>query len=257
MKNKKWKTIASELERGILSYRFFICLIGCAVMVVFGSWDKFFLTPEAVANGLASGYHLSMIINVLKSETTVFIIPILSTLPYSGNFLEEYKSRFDRFLMLRTSRKSYVISKVLTAGLSGGIGIFLGIWMITGILSLAFWPMEAIDAKESGKLLAELLRYSLVVSLMGNLWGSVGALSGVLYGNAYMAYGGPFLLNYLLIILFTRYFPKLYVLNPREWLLQEHYASANPYVIVILLLELCSITQLLEGIAIWKKIKQS
>ncbi len=256
MKNKKWKTFVSELERGILSYRFFVCLIGCAIMVVFGSWDKFFLTKEVIEDGLAPGYHLSMVINVLKSETTVFIIPVLSTLPYSGNFLEEYRSRFDRFLMLRTSRKSYVISKVLVTGLSGGIGIFLGICMITGMLSLVFWPMEAIDAEETGKLLAELFRSSFLVSLMGNLWGSTGALLGILYRNAYMAYGGPFLVNYLLIILFNRYLPKLYVLNPREWLLQEHYASANPYVIVILLIELCIITQLLEGIAIWKRIKQ-
>ena len=257
MKNKKWKTIASELERGIISYRFFICLVGCGIMIVFGSWDKFFLTKEVVENGLAPGYHLTMIINVLKSETTVFIIPVLSTLPYSGNFLEEYKSRFDRFLIIRTDRKRYVISKVLTTGLSGGIGIFFGICLITGILTLIFNPMETMDAKETGKLLAQLLRYSLIVSFIGNLWGSLGALLGILYRNAYMAYGGPFLVNYLLIILFTRYFPKLYVLNPREWLLQEHYASSNPYVIIILLTELCIIIQLLEGIAIWKRIKQS
>jgi hypothetical protein len=257
MDNRKWRTITSELERGIISYRFLICLIGCAVLVVLGSWEKFFLTKDVIADGLAPGYHLSMVLNVLKSEMTVFVIPILSTLPYGGDFLEEYKSGFDRFLMLRTSRKKYVISKVLTTGLSGSIGIFSGICMITGLLTLVFKPMEVIDAKETGRLLTEILRYSLIASLLGNLWGSMGALLGVLYRNAYMAYGGPFLVNYLLIILFTRYFPKLYVLNPREWLLQEHYGSPDPYVIVILLTEICIIIQLLEGIAIWKRIKQS
>ena len=256
MKNRKWKTIISELDRGFISYRFLICLIGCVIMVVLGSWDKFFLTEESRRNGLAAGYHLTMVLKVLKSETTVFVIPILSTLPCGGNFLEEYKSRFDRFILIRTSRRQYVISKVITTGISGSIGIFLGIGMITGILMLVFKPMEAMDAKETGKLLAQVLRYSLIVSLMGNLWGSLGALLGISFRNVYLAYGGPFLVNYLLIILFNRYFPKLFVLNPREWLLHEHYASDNPYVIIILLFEICIITQMLEGIAIWKRIKQ-
>ncbi len=257
MKNRKRNMIFSELERGIISHRFLICVIGCATMVILGSWDKFFLKKEVIASGLSAGYHITMVCNVLKSETAVFVIPILSTLPYSGNFLEEYKSRFERLLLIRTDRKSYVISKILTTGLSSSMGILLGIGLILGALALVFRPMEVIDAKESGKLYMELFQYSLIVSLMGNLWGGLGALLGILYRNAYLAYGGPFLVNYLLIILFTRYFPKLYVLNPREWLLQEHYASTNPYVIIILLMELCMIAQLLEGIAIWKRIRQS
>ncbi|MDF2943823.1 MAG: hypothetical protein K0S01_2681 [Herbinix sp.] len=257
MKMINRKIISSELERGIISNRFLICLLGSIIMVILGTWDKFFLTKEMKETGLAAGYHYSMVLQALKSETAIFIIPILSTLSYSGNFLEEYKSRFDKLLLMRTDRKNYVISKVLTTGLSSGLGILLGTVIITGLLSLVFRPMEAKDVVESAELFTSVCQYIVIISLMGNLWGSLGALLGVWYRNAYMAYGGPFLVNYILIIIFTRYAPNIYVLNPREWLLQEHYDAADPLGIIVLILEISIIIQLLEGVAIWKKIKQS
>jgi len=249
------KVLNSELERGITSYRFLICFFGCVIMITLGGWDQLFITDSMRESGLTSGYHLSMVLQALKSETTIFILPIISTLPYSGNFLEEYKTRFDRLLLIRSNKKDYVISKVLTTGLSSGLGILLGIIVITGILTLVLQPMELKDAKVTGRLIASLVQYSMITALLGNLWGSLGALLGAWYRNAYMAYGGPFLINYILIIIFTRYAPEIYVLNPREWLLREHYNIANPVGIIIFLLEICIIIQLLEGISIWNKIK--
>jgi len=251
------KILSSELERGIISYRFLICFFGSAIMVLLGGWNHLFITDKMIESGLSPGYHLSMVLQALKSETTIFILPILSTLPYSGNFLEEYKSRFDKLLLIRCDKKDYVISKVLITGLSSGLGILLGIMMITGVLTLIFQPMELKDAKATGELFASFVQYSMITALLGNLWGSLGALLGVWYCNAYMAYGGPFLINYILIIIFTRYAPMIYVLNPREWLLREHYDIANPVGILLFLTEICIIIQLLEGIVIWNKIKQS
>lgn len=251
------KILISELERGIISYRFLICLLGSVIMVILGGWDQLFITEEMKESGLAAGYHTSMVLQALKSETTIFMLPILGTLSYSGNFLEEYKTRFDKLLLIRCDKKDYVVSKVLTTGLSSGLGILLGIMMITGLLTLIFQPMEAKDAKASVELFVSLVQYSMIIALLGNLWGSLGALLGVWYRNVFMAYGGPFLVNYVLIIIFTRYATKIYVLNPREWLLREHYGAANPVAIIVLLLEICIIIQLLEGISIWNKIKQS
>lgn len=112
------KVLSSELERGIISYRFLICFFGCAIMVILGGWDQLFITDKMRESGLSSGYHLSMVLQALKSETTIFLLPIISTLPYSGKFLEEYKARFDKLLLIRSDKKDYVILKVLTTGLS-------------------------------------------------------------------------------------------------------------------------------------------
>jgi hypothetical protein len=257
MRGFKNKPLGSELERGIISLRFFLCLTGTAVMVILGAWGKLFLTEEVKETGLAAGYHLTVVISALKSETAVFMIPIISTLPFSGSFLEEHRSRFERLLLIRSGRKRYVIGKILITGISGSLGILAGILLVTGIFSVIYGSMEAADAKASSDLLMELLKYCTVTALLGNLWSSLGALLGIVYRNFYMAYGGPFLINYFLIIIFSRYVPSIYVLNPREWLMQEHYPSDNPLGIILFLAEICIILQLLEGMAILNRIRET
>ncbi len=254
MKIKFKKIFGADFERGLISYRFLICICGTALMVVFGTWDQLFPSADALKTGLAAGYHLSMVNKSLKSEAAVFIIPILSTLPLSGIFLEEHKSRFEKLFITRCSRKSYVFSKVLATALCGGLGILFGLLLITGVLTLIYRPMEIGNAKETTKLLLTLLQYAITAALMGVLWASLGAFLGVINMNSYMAYGGPFITSYLLIILSTRYFQQIYVLNPREWMLREHYPAGNPWGIIALLLEVCIIIMLMEGIAIWKKV---
>ena len=46
----------------------------------------------------------------------------------------------------------------------------------------------------------------------------LGMTFAALTDSKYMAYASPFVLFYLLIILYERYFDKLFVLYPREWL---------------------------------------
>ncbi|MDF2542861.1 MAG: hypothetical protein K0S47_2579 [Herbinix sp.] len=247
--------IRSELERGIMSYRFFLCILGAIVIVVLGAWDGLFLSEDALKTSLQEGYHLSLLKKALQGESIVFALPLLSTIPYSGMFLEEYQSRFQRIHVTRSTRMNYVASKVITTGVCGGFGVFTGILFITGILKLVYQPLESKATEASTLLFYQVFSLALIVSLMGALWASLGAFLGVVCSSTYMTYGGPFLTSYLCIILTTRYLKGLFVLNPREWLLQDHYAGANSIGIIVFLLILYTIVQLLEGIAIWKKIE--
>ena len=52
----------------------------------------------------------------------------------------------------------------------------------------------------------------------GAFWSLTGMTFAALTDSKYMAYASPFVLFYLLIILYERYFDKLFVLYPREWL---------------------------------------
>ncbi|MDF2538531.1 MAG: hypothetical protein K0S76_1552 [Herbinix sp.] len=255
MKNNFLKNLSSDFERGFSSFGILISMFGTILVIILGAWDKLAITDEMRSAGIAAGYHFSMVLESLKSEAANIAIPILSTLPLSGMFLEEYRSRFNKICLIRTSRKNYVISKVIATGICGGAGILFGLIIITGIFALIYSPMELKAAEETGKLFIQFVQSAFLSSMLGILFASLGALLGTAQMSTYMAYGGPFLINYLLIILITRYFPNIYVLNPKEWMLHEHYFSDNPTVIFLLLLELCMIIMLLEGIAIWKKIE--
>ena len=52
----------------------------------------------------------------------------------------------------------------------------------------------------------------------GAFWASIGMLFSNLTMSRYMAYASPFVIYYVLIILYERYFPVVYVLYPKEWL---------------------------------------
>lgn len=249
------KLIGSDLERGFLSCRFLVCVLGTALIVVIGAWDKFNITQEMRETGITAGYHFQLVLSALKSEAAAIAIPVLSTLPLSGVYLEEHRTRFEKLYLPRCSRLSYVISKVLATALCGGAGILSGIILITGLLALVFSPMELSSAGAAWELFVQLLKTAFIAALLGMLWASLGAFLGIVNLNFYMAYGGPFIVNYLLIILFSRYFSGIYTLNPKEWMLLQNYHSDNPAGLLFLLFELCIIVMLLEGIAIWKKIE--
>ena len=52
----------------------------------------------------------------------------------------------------------------------------------------------------------------------GALWALVGMTLSALTDSRYIAYASPFVLFYLLVILYERYYDGLFVLYPREWL---------------------------------------
>ena len=58
--------------------------------------------------------------------------------------------------------------------------------------------------------------------LSGMFWAVVAATLAAAANSRYVAYGGAFVLFYMLVILHERYFKKLYCLYPVEWYAPEH-----------------------------------
>ena len=65
---------------------------------------------------------------------------------------------------------------------------------------------------------AELAALLLMLLFCGALWALVGMTLSALTDSRYIAYASPFVLFYLLVILYERYYDGLFVLYPREWL---------------------------------------
>ena len=72
-----------------------------------------------------------------------------------------------------------------------------------------------------------------------------GLLISMMTSNKYMAYISPFMVGYLLIIFHERYFSKLYVFYPKEWLLAEQTWVLAQGGIVLWLLELAVIVSVI------------
>ncbi len=139
----------------------------------------------------------------MDSELFRIAMPVLCTFPYCCGWLSEYKGGFVKYSLYRSSYKSYILSKFLACGMSGGLCEVLGLWLF-------------IAAGGEGE-----YHYGLLF-LAAFLWASVSATLAAISGSRYIAYGSSFVIHYFLVIICDRYMENLYCLNPCEWYMAQH-----------------------------------
>lgn len=144
-------------------------------------------------------------------------LPLLCTLPYTASFLDDVKSGFIKAYLPRTSVSRYIAGKAAACALSGGMALSGG--ALCGLLALwlVLLPRTARTGAAEGQG-AELAALLLMLLFCGELWALVGMTLSALTDSRYIAYASPFVLFYLLVILYERYYDGLFVLYPREWL---------------------------------------
>ena len=102
----------------------------------------------------------------------------------------------------------------------------------------------------------ELMGKVLLFFCSGAFWSLVGLTFATLTNSKYMAYASPFILYYVLVILYERYFDTLYVLYPKEWTSPSEFWMWGNTGVVLLLLELIIIFSLLFSHAAKRRLEQ-
>lgn len=145
-------------------------------------------------------------------------VPVLAAFPYATAWLADYASGYIKSYLPRTGVTPYIMGKFLSCGISGGLLEVLGcgIYMFAG-------PEEAAQI------------HLLPVFFSGALWAVLAATLAAWSNNRYIAYGGAFVVYYLLVLLYERYFDGLYCLYPYEWLAPSHTWVWGEQGVVILL----------------------
>ncbi len=132
-------------------------------------------------------------------------IPVLTSVPYSTAWLSEYQSGFIKEYLPRCGQSSYILGKFSACGISGGA--------LPLTACLLYSQMGEGDAMPEKYLL---------IFLSGMFWAVTAAVLAAAANSRYVAYGGSFVLFYMLVILYERYFKTLYCLYPVEWYAPEH-----------------------------------
>lgn len=169
------------------------------------------------SGGLFQGAHVALLVNALQSQATVAFLPIFAVLPFAGAYIDDVKTKFARFLLIRERVRNYCAGRVIAAFLSGGISILLGALALWGGGELLFpaleHPVEGVGPV-SRQALWEICG---LLFLSGGLWAVVGMAISTLMESKYIAYCAPFVIYYLLVILCERYFPDAFLLYPPNW----------------------------------------
>ena len=195
--------------------RLVLGILAMAVLVFASSIDPLVRQFREMST-LPYGYHTEFVLNALRSDTVAAFVPILAVLPFAGSFVDDVKSKFARFFLIRSSYPTYLVSRILVCFVSGGYASAAGVLLSWGGATLLFAPMEAMEAYSDVS--ADLWQTVGLLFLAGGLWSVVGMAMSTLMESKYIAYSSPFVLYYLLVILYERYFPEAYLVYPREWL---------------------------------------
>lgn len=159
------------------------------------------------SKGFAIGLILEVIIlyySKFDSDMFRMSVPVITAFPYSTAWLADYQSGYIKAYLPRTSITSYIIGKFSVCGICGGLLEVLGCWVYMQIDKEA----PEIDL--------------LLIFMSGMLWAVLSATLAAMSNSRYIAYGGAFVIYYLLIILYERYFQELYCIYPCEWLTPQH-----------------------------------
>ncbi len=217
-----WYQFSSDLDRALGQGIFLAAVLVIAAAIILPGGKDLFVDAEKIAKGLEAGYHTTLFRKGLSGEAVVFLLPLVSTLPYAASWLDERKNGYWKAYMPRTTKEKYAVSRITANAAGGGLCSALGYFLAYLILALIYRPMEA-AAETPAISFGALALGGAAVFLMGVFWAGAGFLCSLLFRNRYMIYGGPFLLSYLMVIITSRYLPGVYTLNPREWLAMEHY----------------------------------
>lgn len=139
------------------------------------------------------------------SEIYRVSVPVLASLPYTTAWLAEEQSGFLKFSLMRSGILPYILGKYFSCGISGGL--------VAALPVVAYRLLRP----EEGAAVNPWL-----VFLSGTLWAVVSAVLAAMTKSRYIAYGGSFVIYYILVILHERYFPGLYCLYPYEWFAPAH-----------------------------------
>lgn len=158
------------------------------------------------SKGFVTGLALELAILLqagFDSDLFRMSVPVIAALPYSTAWLMDYQSGYIKSYLPRTSTAAYILGKFFSCGISGGLAQTLGCLIFMLI-------------KEDAEINLMLIFTS------GMFWAVAAAVLAAWSNSRYIAYGGGFVLYYMLVILYHRYFEHMYCLYPYEWLAPSH-----------------------------------
>ena len=213
--DQNMNSIHSQLRRG-LGVRF--CLVVLATIVIISSifLQTMLLFPRQNVD-LYQGYHNELIFRALSSDTTSAFLPVLAAIPLAAEYQEDVKSKFARFCLIRGNYSDYLLSLCVACWLCGGGAVFLGTLEVWGMTTLLFTPMERVMENPTD-LTPQIADRIVLLFLNGGMWAMVGIALSTIMESKYIAYVSPFIFYYLLVILYERYFPNVWLLYPKNWL---------------------------------------
>lgn len=204
---------------------------------------------------MEAGSFLIFYQNALQAQLLLFLIPIASVLPMGASYVKESSSGFLKFYITRISRIKYVRKKLLQLYGGGFLPFFLGGLCAMMVCFAVIYPFEY-QGDLSGEDIRNAIFLLFRISMVGGVMAEISGIFAAVFRNYYMAYGLPFVIYYMMIILKERYLPDMYAIYPKEWIVCEKDWGMEGFGIWIFLLLFSIIATLLHGMALHERLRE-
>ncbi len=238
------KTISASIKQALTDRRFLVAVLVVIVLLGLSSVQTL-IEALRISEVLETNFHHRVIMDALSSDAMTMALPIVVALPFTTSVVDDLKSGFIKEYLPRTSSDAYIAGRTIACVISGGTALCLGVCFAYFVAALALLPIEAAaDGIWLIDVLSELWGKLMLCFVSGGFWSMVGMLLATLTGSRYMAYASPFILYYVLIILYERYFDNLYVFYPKEWINPSELWTFGNIGVIVLVSELTVIAVL-------------
>lgn len=232
-----------ELKRGFYSIGLYI---GILILVTGGLLGASDIVESMAALDYTGGGipFTDAVYYAVGSEAFTFLLPVVCTLPMSVSYLEDLQSGTLSYILLRTTKRRYKWSKVLSSGLFGGLVVAASILILLTVYYARYSVSEV--GIEQWKLLdgayyLHFLQTALILCLNGVLYAILGGMIAAFTNNRYMAYAAPFIFYYVASTLFDAYLGNVWIINPKEWMTVQ-LSSSSAVIKLLLILNVVTVT---------------
>lgn len=228
--------------------RRFLLTILAVMCLIFSTFLQPVLHNLQQSGNFFQGYHDELISKALSSSTFSAFVPVLAVIPFAARYLEDVKSKFARFYLIRGSYSGYILDLLAVCWLCGGGVALLGCLGAWGVTTLMFTPMERVT-ENYVSIAPQMAGRLVLLFLNGGLWAVLGMTMSTIMESKYIAYASPFIVYYLLVILYERYFPNAWLLYPKNWLDPEiwPYGVGSAALFLLELTFLCGLVFYIRG----------
>lgn len=135
----------------------------------------------------------------------IMLMPLLSSIPFASAYLEDKKTGFNKFQIIRTNYKKYILSKLITTFISGfsviliiSIIYFLGINLIDSGNEFRSIFYDNTFLGDLGRLNFNLFLviYTIITSFMGGVYAVFGLAISTFVNSILIGIVSPFILYY-------------------------------------------------------------
>lgn len=236
----------SQFLRGVNRW-FFLAVIATIALTCTSFLQSVLYTVQQ-GELFQQGYHDELFSTILSADMLSTFLPVIAAVPLSAGYLDDVKSKCTRFFVIRVGYTRYLVSIFLACYFLGGAVILIGTLSAYGMTTLVFLPLERL-VENPPDLGVQIGQQFTLLFLNGGLWAVIGMTMSTIMESKYIAYASPFIVYYLLVILYERYFPDAWLLYPKNWLDPEiwPYGVGSAALFLLELTFLCGLVFYVRG----------